>query len=72
MGILVGLRASTTPASSELLKAAARGDLTQPKRLLGAKPDLNARGKDGSTALMLASRQGDPEVARWLRQSGAR
>ena len=47
---------------SDLVAAAAGGDLSRVKTLLAAKVSANARGEDGVTALMAASHNGYEEV----------
>jgi ankyrin repeat protein len=42
------------------------------KVLIDAGADVNAKNKDGKTALMWAARYGHTEVAEILKQAGAR
>lgn len=49
-----------------LIKAAAGGDVIQVKALLQTKVDVNAKRKDGTTALMLAAIKGHTGVVRAL------
>jgi len=40
------------------------------RELLAAKADVNAKDKDGDTALMVASKHGNDEMVKLLRQAG--
>ena len=47
------------------------GDYAEVKRLIGEGVDVNAQNNDGWTALMLASDQENPEIAKLLIDEGA-
>jgi len=58
--------------AGEFMKAAALGNLSEVRRLLGAGTDVNARrAKGGKTALMKASQSGCVDVVAFLLQAGA-
>ena len=56
---------------TELIYAAKEGDILKVKNLLAEGADVNARDKDGITALMVASRVGQIEMVRELQARGA-
>ena len=55
----------------QLFAAAESGNRDQVQRLLAAGVDVNAKGRDGLTALMKACLKGHLEVARVLVNAGA-
>jgi ankyrin repeat protein len=60
-----------TPEHHSLLEAAENGDSPGALAALKAGADVNARGADGTTALMWAAYNGDAELAKRLISSGA-
>ncbi len=63
---------SPDAGGNDLITAAGAGDLPRVKALLAAKADVNAKGGDGGTALMAASRNGHQEVVQLLENAGAK
>ncbi len=57
--------------SQELIKASLAGDLPKTERLLREGANVNARFKDGFTALMLASLTNHPAIVKLLLGKGA-
>jgi ankyrin repeat protein len=57
-------------ADKDFITAAFEGELV--RALIDAKADVNAKTKDGQTALGLASSRGHAAVAQLLRQAGAK
>ncbi len=55
----------------QLLEAAQKGHLEQVKTLLRKKADVNAKDKNGQTALMAAARRGHLDVVKLLIDKGA-
>ena len=55
----------------DLILAAYYGDLSEVKRLLDTGAEVNAKTKDGQTALIYASIKGDPKVVEMLLAKGA-
>lgn len=51
---------------AELILAATRGDENDVRRLIGEKANLNAQGKDGNAALLIASKQGFTHIVKAL------
>jgi ankyrin repeat protein len=73
--MLVGLLTPSwgaNKAEEDLINAAGKGDLAQIKSLIAAGVDVNAKNNDGYTALTLASKHGNDEVVKLLRQAGAK
>ncbi len=72
-GLAVGLIALTAANAAEktLLEAAEAGDGAAALALLRERPDVNARGPDGTTAIMWASYNGDLELVKQLVAAGA-
>ena len=70
---IIGLAALSIPASAEtpLLDAAEAGDRAEALRALAEGADPDARGPDGTTALMWAAHHGDVELVRALIRAGA-
>lgn len=66
--LLLVLARSSSPQqpTTPLSLAAAGGDAAQIRTLIAQGADVNARDKDGLTALMWAARKGDTEAARVL------
>ncbi len=58
--------------NKDLFKAATKGDTAAVQALLDAGADLNAKDKEGLTALVLAQRKGQSEVVEILRKAGAK
>jgi len=54
------------------MTASSKGNDNIVKLLLGKGADVNAKAKDGWTALMIASRKGHQEVVNLLKAHGAR
>jgi MFS family permease len=69
--VMVSVVASAQGSSSELLKAAERGDTNRVKALIAASEDVNARTKDGLTCLMKAAWNGHTETVKVLLDAGA-
>jgi uncharacterized protein len=67
--VLVAL--SVNAAEKTLLEAAEAGDSAGAIALLRERPDVNARGPDGTTAIMWASYNGDLELVKKLVAAGA-
>jgi ankyrin repeat protein len=59
-------------AGDEVALAAKDGDLTEVRRLIAARADVNAPGRDGSTALLWAAYNGNLEMTRALLAAGAK
>jgi len=57
--------------NEDLIEAAKSGDLHKVKRLIDQGAKVNAKDKDGSTALMLASQSGKLKVVKVLIGKGA-
>jgi len=58
--------------NEKMIRAVADGDLQQIQNLLSTGANVNAKDKDGETALMLAARDGRLEVVDLLLDKGAR
>ncbi len=69
--VLGGFSASSWAAEANLIDAASAGDLARVRSLLAAGSDVNAKDKDGVTALMKASQSGRIEVVRALLEAKA-
>ena len=55
-----------------LIKAIEKEDITAVKEIIAAGTDINAKNKDGETALMFAARYNEnPEIAQILIDAGA-
>jgi len=67
----LGLASSMPARASELIEAAARGDLAALRRLLDAGAELDARDASGRTAVLAATQGGHVAAARWLIERGA-
>ena len=67
--VLVALSVNATEKT--LLEAAEAGDSAGALALLRERPDVNARGPDGTTAIMWASYNGDLELVKKLVAAGA-
>jgi ankyrin repeat protein len=59
-------------AGDEVAAAAKDGDLAEVRRLIAARADVNAPGRDGSTALLWAAYNGNLEMTRALLAAGAK
>jgi ankyrin repeat protein len=72
-GLIAGWVALGTSAAEKttLLDAAEAGDEAAALALLREKPDVNARGPDGTTAVMWAAYNGDVELVKQLIAAGA-
>jgi ankyrin repeat protein len=57
--------------NAKLLEAAKAGDTAKVEKLLGKGADVNAKAKDGKTALMFAAKEGHAEIVEILKQAGA-
>ncbi len=71
---LVAVLAATVVAfgtRAELLETVEAGDRASALKLLAAGSDVNARGPDGTTALMWAAYHGDVELVQRLLKAGA-
>ena len=58
--------------NEQLVEAAKKGDLSAAKRLVANGADVNAKMKDGSSALGVASFKGYREVVELLINGGAK
>ena len=54
------------------MRAAARGHLEVVKFLVGKGSDVNAKGYNSVTSLMLATNASHPDVVEFLKQHGAK
>ena len=54
-----------------LSEACRRGDLAKARRVLAEGADVNAKGEDGATPLMIASSKGHSNVVKLLLERGA-
>lgn len=76
-GVIIRAEVATAPepeptgVSADLLKAAAAGDLNRIQELLTKGADIDARGKNGRTSLMLASMKGNTETVKLLLKKGS-
>jgi ankyrin repeat protein len=68
---VAGGKATKAPLGEELLEAARKGDPAEVRAMVSAGMDADARGRDGKTALMLASEAGRASVVQALLESGA-
>lgn len=57
---------------TELMRAAMKGDLALVRKLIAEGANLNARNREGKTALTLAERYGSLEIAEALKKAGAK
>ena len=57
--------------NDELIDAARKGDINRIKKLLDKGADVNAKDKDGETALMAAALRGHTEIVQFLLNKGA-
>src|SRR5450631_1409810 len=72
VSIVAGLLSAMGAENVAKLSDAVRdGDAAQVKDLLARKVDVNARGSDGSTALLIAADRGKPELMAMLVKAGA-
>jgi ankyrin repeat protein len=62
---------ATAGVNEGLMQAAKHGDLPEVKRLVAKAAEINAKDRDGRTALMLASENGYGEVVQALLAKGA-
>ncbi|MBO9625073.1 MAG: ankyrin repeat domain-containing protein [Microbacterium sp.] len=62
---------SMSPATRDLLTAAATGDTAAARAAIDAGADIEARGTGGMTALVAATKQNDVDTARLLIEAGA-
>ena len=69
--LLVGVGASAANEDLRLVNAAKDQDLQQVRTLLKARPDVNVRSEDGSTALLWAAHWNDLQTAELLVRAGA-
>ena len=67
LSLVVGWMAAAAPAN-DLISAADRADAAAVNALLTKGADVDAKDKDGRTALMLASRNGYLDVVQGRRQ----
>jgi ankyrin repeat protein len=77
--VLLGVAVAGTAAlvvagagDSSIEKAAKAGDLATVRKMVAARADVNAAGSDGSTPLLWAAYNADPEMARVLLTAGAK
>ncbi|MBU0600637.1 ankyrin repeat domain-containing protein [bacterium] len=63
---------SSADNKKKLVDATKRGDISTVQALLAKGAEVNAKDKDGITALMEASAQGHIEVVQALKQAGAK
>jgi len=68
---LLSLVAAANAKDGDLIKAASRGDVQRVKELIGANADVNAKSKDGGTALMEAAFKGYADIVALLLDKGA-
>lgn len=68
---LIGIAEATSSLDEQLIEAAERGVLPLVKALLDKGADVNAKEKDGKTALMGGAYGGSPEIIKALIERGA-
>ena len=74
-GLLKAITAEALDASGQrdsLIRAAGRGHIDTVKALLEAGADLNAKDKEGKTALMYAKEKNHTEIVHLLKKAGAK
>ncbi|MFQ5927816.1 MAG: ankyrin repeat domain-containing protein [Terriglobia bacterium] len=69
--LLMPLLATAGDINPDLIEAAKKGDAAAVEALLAAGADVNAKDKDGMTALMLAEKEGHTTVVRLLEKARA-
>ena len=69
--LLIPIPAYAQDVKSQLIEAAKNGDTVSIKALLEAGADVNAKGEDGKTALMIVEELGHTEIVDLLKQAGA-
>lgn len=71
--VILALWATTAIAgmNEDFFNAAGKGDLSVLKRLIAKGAEVNAKGADGVTALILASQNGHKEAVQALLDKGA-
>lgn len=67
---VIGGRGRNGP-NADLLDAAKRGDVTAVEKMLNDGADINARGDDGSSAIIMATLSNEVEMAKLLIEKGA-
>jgi ankyrin repeat protein len=73
VGVLaLSVNVALAEMNEDLIAAAKRGDLPELQRLLAQRAEVNAKNKEGKTALMYASEKGHQEVRELLIKSGAK
>jgi ankyrin repeat protein len=55
----------------QLIDAAEKGDIKKVKALIKAGADVNAKDKEGGTALMYAKNEGHGDIVKILKAAGA-
>ncbi len=72
LALLAPLTAHAGDLNADLLKAAWEGQTEAVKALLAKGADVNAKGREGETALMWAEKHGRSEIVQLLKQAGAK
>ncbi|MFH1096665.1 MAG: ankyrin repeat domain-containing protein [Candidatus Desantisbacteria bacterium] len=70
--VLVSVTVYSQDLNSELYCAAKEGNTMAVKSLIDKGAKVNAKDKDGLTALIFATQNGHTEIVRLLKQSGAK
>lgn len=66
-----GQVSKTDPMSEALVEAAAKGNIREVERLIGAGVDLDTRDRTGRTPLMAATQKGHLDLVKLLLDKGA-
>ena len=71
IALAVGWAAAVAGPAEDLINTASRGEAAAVQALLAKGADVNAKGRNGVTALMAASENGHRDVVQALRSKGA-
>ena len=72
VGLLCAVSAHADAKSDALIEEAKTNNAAEARRLIASGADVNAKTDNGSTALMIAAENNAADVARLLRDAGAR